>query len=70
MVGWTYDFAALATDLVYLTDEMEPPDWSAEVTDTDAYITLFTIGGQDAATVPHVHGTDVVLVAHFEPNLD
>ncbi len=75
VVGWTYDFAAIATDLVNLTDEMDHQgnyivDWSAEITDTDAYITLFTIGGQDAATVPHVHGTDVELVAHFEPNLD
>jgi hypothetical protein len=41
-----------------------------EITDNNALITLFTIGGQDATTNPHVNGVNVELTTHFEPNLD
>jgi len=75
VVGWTYDFAAVATDLCYWTDMMDGQgnylvDGSYPIVDTEAYLAIVAIGGQDAETTPHVHGTDVCIRAHSEPQLD
>lgn len=76
VVGWTYDFMAVATDLCYWTDMTDGQgnyiiDWAgAPIVDTEANIAIVTIGGQDAETVPHVHGTNIEVVAHSEPMLD
>ncbi|MBI5058505.1 hypothetical protein HZB60_01850 [candidate division KSB1 bacterium] len=73
--GWTYDFAAVATDLVYQTDFMDAQgqyiiDGSYQVVDNEANIAIFTIGGVDAETNPHLNGTNIAIVAHSEPYLD
>ena len=74
VVGWNYDFAAVATDLVNLNDLTDGQgqyviDGTFQVVDNEANISLFTIGGVDAETTPHVNGTNVELVAHSEPTL-
>jgi hypothetical protein len=75
VVGWTYDFAAVATDLCYQTDRLDGQghyivDGTFPIVDNETYLAIFTIGGQDAETTPHVNGTNVCLVAHSEPRLD
>jgi hypothetical protein len=73
--GWSYQFQAVATDLVYLTDEMDGQgqyivDTTFTVVDNEANIALTTIGGMDATLTPHVNGTNVILTAESDPMLD
>ncbi|MBU1983565.1 hypothetical protein KJ815_04040, partial [bacterium] len=75
LVLWNYEFAAVATDLVLLRDMVDGQghylvDGTYDVVDNEANISIFTIGGRDAETTPHIHGTNVEIVAHSEPNLD
>ncbi len=75
VVGWTYDFMAVGVDYCEQTDYQDAQgnyliDWSAPVVDEEANISIITIGGQDAETTPHIHGTDICIVAHSEPLLD
>jgi len=74
VVGWTYDFIAVAVDYCEQTDYMNAQgeylvDWTAQVVDVEANINIVTIGGQNAETTPHVNG-DVCIVANSEPMLD
>lgn len=75
VVGWSYDFAAVAVDYCEQTDRIDGQgnyiiDWTAQVVDNEANIAIVTIGGADAETTPRIHGTAIEIVAHSEPTLD
>ncbi|HEY3295941.1 MAG TPA: hypothetical protein VGL38_10920 [bacterium] len=75
VVGWTYDFAAVATDLVHLKDSTDAlgrivADTSFIVVDHEADVRLITVGGQPVQARPHVRGDGVELVAHSDSSLD
>ncbi|MCB1060889.1 MAG: hypothetical protein KDB65_11705 [Calditrichaeota bacterium] len=76
VVGWTYDFAAVAYDYCEQNDRYDNQgnpiiDWSAPVVDEEANIAIYGINGYyDIEGTPHVNGTDLCLQAESEPNLD
>ncbi len=76
VVGWNYDFAAVAVDYCEQTDRFDDQgnyiiDWTAPIVDEEANISIVSLNGFiDVEGTPHVHGTDICIYAHSEPGLD
>ncbi|MBL0060873.1 MAG: hypothetical protein IPP40_05130 [bacterium] len=76
VVGWNYDFAAVAVDYCEQTDQFDDQgnyiiDWAAPVIDEEANISIYAINDYfDVEGTPHVNGTEICLYAESEPYLD
>ncbi|NUO18032.1 proprotein convertase P-domain-containing protein [bacterium] len=77
VVGWTYDFAAVAVDYCEQTDQYDDQgnyiiDWTAPVVDEEANISIVSLNDYffDVEGTPHIHGTDICIYANSEPTLD
>ncbi len=76
VVGWNYDFAAVAVDYCEQTDQYDAQgnyiiDWTAPIVDEEANISIVAINDfLDVEGTPHVHGTEICIYANSEPTLD
>jgi hypothetical protein len=69
VVGWNYDFAAVAVDYCEQTDRYDDQgnyivDETLPIVDEEANISIFSFCGENPETTPHLSGDDICIVAH------